>query len=766
MADKPIVGLDGLQMIETLGLIDDVTGLIRTATTEPIDPDHLTSKQYVDRKTGQNVSAATLANVVATLAPASEVTRLEQQILLKADQATLNALDADVLHLTGGVMSGQISMMASPVAPEHVMTLEATEVAISAAVAGLAGGISVRGTWTPATGGEYPPAGQAIGDSYVIVGVGSGGYTFTAGSLAGGKAFEADQFLWTGSEWALVTVSDYLLNLSLDRNTPGSSLGLQMWRSNVPGERPGAGILPGEPYINEADDVFGVVGIGGGPIDMAGPGVSVQIQPAIGASQTIEAADAADTPLAILGTPAPSVPIFTVGRKGIDPSFVVDDLGHVSVQADATSPSDVFSVLDGNGAKRFSISGANGALVISDGSGANQVLIKASGGAAFTAGGRTSTGLGGNPSPPPAQVEILQAQSTIGAHIVQDASQNADALRVSKPLGNTVARIGADGSFQGTGAYVNLSDARLKSNIRNLPEGLSHIMRLRPTTFRRLEAESDEMGFIAQEVREILPNAVIELPPDWNTTEFNPDFPAPAGAAPVQYLGVRETAIIPVMVHAIQELAGVVQDQGFTLPDPAPMPDDEPEPEPIDLTPLHDRDDVLEARIDAMAEDVANKLDASATGLIEAKDNLASQIQSVSEQFAAQIEAATQALNETQAEHGQTRSLVDANAQALSGSLADLEGRMATLEARDFQTALDAEIAARAEADAALHARIDEQVSKADALQASIDALNAQLQDLAAAVEADREHTASELNRLDERASRQGSRIRDLEKSA
>jgi Chaperone of endosialidase len=84
------------------------------------------------------------------------------------------------------------------------------------------------------------------------------------------------------------------------------------------------------------------------------------------------------------------------------------------------------------------------------------------------------------------------------------------------------------------------SDARLKSNIQPLTSGLDEVMRLQPVSFNFRESlessnyDGHNIGFIAQQVKEVIPEAVTE----------NPD----------SLLAINTTTLIPVLVKAIQEL--------------------------------------------------------------------------------------------------------------------------------------------------------------------------------------------------------------------
>lgn len=89
-----------------------------------------------------------------------------------------------------------------------------------------------------------------------------------------------------------------------------------------------------------------------------------------------------------------------------------------------------------------------------------------------------------------------------------------------------------------------ISDQRLKENIRDLDDGLSTILALKPRKFDWKEGKGkdikDDRGFIAQEFEQVFPDLI----DTWKD-------PAPEGEEP--YKSVRPD-LIPVMVKAIQEL--------------------------------------------------------------------------------------------------------------------------------------------------------------------------------------------------------------------
>jgi len=121
------------------------------------------------------------------------------------------------------------------------------------------------------------------------------------------------------------------------------------------------------------------------------------------------------------------------------------------------------------------------------------------------------------------------------------------------------------GPMAGYGNYINISDRRFKQEdtIITAPQGLNEILQLNPVTFKRIERNyggkhpqpeiRPELGFIAQEVAEVLPEAVhpvgAELPDgSGGITDYNPT------------LGVSTGSLTPVLVNAIKELnARIIQ---------------------------------------------------------------------------------------------------------------------------------------------------------------------------------------------------------------
>lgn len=96
-----------------------------------------------------------------------------------------------------------------------------------------------------------------------------------------------------------------------------------------------------------------------------------------------------------------------------------------------------------------------------------------------------------------------------------------------------------------TGAYTALSDAAKKKDFEPSTIGLDAVLALKPTLFRMVTDTNDapkQLGFIAQEVKDHIPQAYVE--------ERNTD----ATGNDTTYIGLNDRPIIAALVTAVQEL--------------------------------------------------------------------------------------------------------------------------------------------------------------------------------------------------------------------
>lgn len=101
-------------------------------------------------------------------------------------------------------------------------------------------------------------------------------------------------------------------------------------------------------------------------------------------------------------------------------------------------------------------------------------------------------------------------------------------------LGGASNRWTAVWSVDGT---INTSDARMKKGIVNLNYGLSQIMQLRPVSFQWKDRKDGQLnlGLIAQEVAEVIPEAVVKAKDEATT------------------MGLNYSSLVPVLIKAVQE---------------------------------------------------------------------------------------------------------------------------------------------------------------------------------------------------------------------
>jgi hypothetical protein len=122
------------------------------------------------------------------------------------------------------------------------------------------------------------------------------------------------------------------------------------------------------------------------------------------------------------------------------------------------------------------------------------------------------------------------------------------AFLVANNASTTVFAVYDNGNATYSGSIFQSSDQRLKNNITSLADshGLAALEQLNPVSYGRIDQPGAglQLGFIAQEVQPILP----ELVSTSSATALTPD-----GTLTLNYIN-----IIPVIVKAIQELAGKI----------------------------------------------------------------------------------------------------------------------------------------------------------------------------------------------------------------
>jgi hypothetical protein len=96
-----------------------------------------------------------------------------------------------------------------------------------------------------------------------------------------------------------------------------------------------------------------------------------------------------------------------------------------------------------------------------------------------------------------------------------------------------------EGYLSSGGAWINASDARLKTNVRDIEYGLSAVMQLKPRSFERVDIDGSYVGFVAQELQELIPEVV--------------------SGRPEKQLGVDYGSLVAVAFKAIQEQQALIE---------------------------------------------------------------------------------------------------------------------------------------------------------------------------------------------------------------
>jgi hypothetical protein len=120
-----------------------------------------------------------------------------------------------------------------------------------------------------------------------------------------------------------------------------------------------------------------------------------------------------------------------------------------------------------------------------------------------------------------------------------------------QPTSGTFYIFDADGSNY---VYLNQnftgwsfsSDQRLKENIVDLDYGLNTVLSMKPKRYTFLPTNTENIGFVAQELLPILPEAVTGTEQPFEETDSETE-------KAEKCLGISKEAIIPVLVKAIQE---------------------------------------------------------------------------------------------------------------------------------------------------------------------------------------------------------------------
>jgi len=88
---------------------------------------------------------------------------------------------------------------------------------------------------------------------------------------------------------------------------------------------------------------------------------------------------------------------------------------------------------------------------------------------------------------------------------------------------------------------IDASDRRLKDNITDMPEAKTRINQIQMHRFRMIASDTYEDGFIAQELKDVYPDAVMGTETDVDE-DGNPE-----------YMGVGKATLVPLLMKGLQE---------------------------------------------------------------------------------------------------------------------------------------------------------------------------------------------------------------------
>jgi hypothetical protein len=99
----------------------------------------------------------------------------------------------------------------------------------------------------------------------------------------------------------------------------------------------------------------------------------------------------------------------------------------------------------------------------------------------------------------------------------------------------------ASGNFTATGNITAYSDARLKTNVQTIENALETVNKMRGVTYERVDNGEQGVGVIAQEMKEVLPQVVMDSPLEDG------------------YMSVSYGNVVGVLIEAIKELKAEIE---------------------------------------------------------------------------------------------------------------------------------------------------------------------------------------------------------------
>jgi hypothetical protein len=126
---------------------------------------------------------------------------------------------------------------------------------------------------------------------------------------------------------------------------------------------------------------------------------------------------------------------------------------------------------------------------------------------------------------------------------VPPAFRNLGGIRFQVKNSGAIVSLGNITAFGNTSNFTTLSDIKYKKDITRISESLDRVLELKPSKFVWKTTDTEDIGFIAQEVEEVIPEVVLT------------DKEGIMGAPDTKdYKTITYPKLIPLLVDSIQEL--------------------------------------------------------------------------------------------------------------------------------------------------------------------------------------------------------------------
>ena len=133
-------------------------------------------------------------------------------------------------------------------------------------------------------------------------------------------------------------------------------------------------------------------------------------------------------------------------------------------------------------------------------------------------------------------------------YMYADGTGTQQQVRFYRNVDSSASLVGWITTTGSTTSYSSASDYRLKENVTPIIDGITRIMKLKPSQFNFINYPKTKVdGFLAHEVQEVVPEAVTGQKDDVDE-EGKPE-----------YQGIDQSKIVPLLVAAFQELVKKVE---------------------------------------------------------------------------------------------------------------------------------------------------------------------------------------------------------------